>query len=92
MAAGLLGGGSRFLGINEDTGRFLAEAIAGELAEHLYLISSAVARSDNDTTAQHQTLHTAARIIHPRPLRLTGPEGTASSATPSPERAPHRTA
>ena len=51
MAAGLLGGGSRFLGINEDTGRFLAEAIAGELAEHLYLISSAVARSDNDTTA-----------------------------------------
>jgi citrate synthase len=29
LAAGLLGGGSRFLGVTEDTGRFLAEAIAG---------------------------------------------------------------
>ena len=28
MAAGLLGGGSRFLGVTEDTGRFLAEALA----------------------------------------------------------------
>ncbi|MFI7500687.1 hypothetical protein ACIBVL_19725 [Streptomyces sp. NPDC049687] len=28
MAAGLLGGGSRFLGVAEDTGRFLAEVIA----------------------------------------------------------------
>jgi citrate synthase len=29
LAAGLLGGGSRFLGVTEDTGAFLAEAIAG---------------------------------------------------------------
>ncbi len=29
LAAGLLGGGSRFLGVTEDTGRFLAEVIAG---------------------------------------------------------------
>lgn len=29
VAAGLLGGGSRFLGVTEDTGRFLAEAVAG---------------------------------------------------------------
>ncbi len=29
LAAGLLGGGSRFLGVSEDTGRFLAEALAG---------------------------------------------------------------
>ncbi len=29
FAAGLLGGGSRFLGVTEDTGRFLAEALAG---------------------------------------------------------------
>jgi citrate synthase len=29
LAAGLLGGGSRFLGVTEDTGRFLAEALAG---------------------------------------------------------------
>jgi citrate synthase len=30
LAAGLLGGGSRFLGVTEDTGRFLAETLAGE--------------------------------------------------------------
>jgi citrate synthase len=29
LAAGLLGGGSRFLGVTEDTGRFLADALAG---------------------------------------------------------------
>jgi citrate synthase len=29
LAAGLLGGGSRFLGVTEDTGVFLAEALAG---------------------------------------------------------------
>ncbi|MBE1491511.1 citryl-CoA lyase [Plantactinospora soyae] len=29
LAAGLLGGGSRFLGVTEDCGRFLADAIAG---------------------------------------------------------------
>ena len=28
MAAGLLGGGSRYLGVTEDCGRFLAEALA----------------------------------------------------------------
>src|SRR2546423_12146785 len=28
MAAGLLGGGSRFLGVTEDTGRFLASVLA----------------------------------------------------------------
>ena len=35
LAAGLLGGGSRFLGVTEDTGRFLADALAaaGELSE-----------------------------------------------------------
>lgn len=29
LAAGLLGGGSRFLGVSEDTGAFLADALAG---------------------------------------------------------------
>src|SRR5437763_13096300 len=29
LAAGLLGGGSRFLGVTADTGRFLAEVLAG---------------------------------------------------------------
>jgi citrate synthase len=33
MAAGLLGGGSRFLGVTEDTGRFLAETITGHEGE-----------------------------------------------------------
>lgn len=36
MAAGLLGGGSRFLGVTEDTGRFLADVlatVAGQLPE-----------------------------------------------------------
>ncbi len=33
LAAGLLGGGSRFLGVTEDTGRFLGEVLAG-LDEH----------------------------------------------------------
>lgn len=32
MAAGLLGGGSRFLGVIEDAGRFLAAALAGRTA------------------------------------------------------------
>src|SRR5882757_9169010 len=29
LAAGLLGGGSRYLGVTEDTGRFLADALGG---------------------------------------------------------------
>jgi citrate synthase len=32
LAAGLLGGGSRFLGVTEDAGRFLADALAGAQA------------------------------------------------------------
>ncbi|HSR85631.1 MAG TPA: citryl-CoA lyase [Streptosporangiaceae bacterium] len=33
MAAGLLGGGSRYLGVTEDCGRFLAEALAGRTGD-----------------------------------------------------------
>ena len=33
LAAGILGGGSRFLGVTEDTGRFLADVLAGA-AQH----------------------------------------------------------
>ncbi len=33
VAAGLLGGGSRFLGVTEDTGRFLDDALAAHVAE-----------------------------------------------------------
>jgi citrate synthase len=32
IAAGLLGGGSRFLGVTEDAGRFLSDALAGQAA------------------------------------------------------------
>jgi citrate synthase len=32
LAAGLLGGGSRFLGVTEDAGRFLDDALAGQVA------------------------------------------------------------
>ncbi|WP_214108875.1 citryl-CoA lyase [Acrocarpospora catenulata] len=35
LAAGLLGGGSRFLGVTEDTGRFLAEHLEGVAWEEL---------------------------------------------------------
>src|SRR3954468_6641295 len=34
MAAGLLGGGSRYLGVTEDTGRFLADTLA-TVGDHL---------------------------------------------------------
>jgi citrate synthase len=34
LAAGLLGGGSRFLGVTEDTGRFLADVLSGVGAPH----------------------------------------------------------
>lgn len=37
LAAGLLGGGSRFLGVTEDCGRFLADALAARRAEGLEL-------------------------------------------------------
>lgn len=33
IAAGLLGGGSRFLGVTEDTGRFLAKTLAGVMGD-----------------------------------------------------------
>src|SRR5580692_5078228 len=33
MAAGLLGGGSRYLGVTEDCGRFLADALAAHVGD-----------------------------------------------------------
>jgi citrate synthase len=45
MAAGLLGGGSRFLGVTEDTGRFLADTLAGDTSgDYDALATDAVAR------------------------------------------------
>jgi citrate synthase len=46
MAAGLLGGGSRYLGVTEDCGRFLRDALATHAAE-----GGAAAESDADYDA-----------------------------------------
>ncbi|MFZ0323548.1 MAG: citryl-CoA lyase [Actinomycetes bacterium] len=40
LAAGLLGGGSRFLGVTEDCGRFLADALSSQTSGNLPLPSS----------------------------------------------------
>src|SRR4051812_18709443 len=49
MAAGLLGGGSRFLGVTEDTGRFLAETLVEAGTERDYdAIALAAVRKAKD--------------------------------------------
>lgn len=53
IAAGLLGGGSRFLGVTEDTGKFLAEAVAG--------LGDTGGWSDSDWDDVARTAITAAR-------------------------------
>ena len=45
LAAGLLGGGSRFLGVTEDTGRFLADALAEAAGIHSRRTTRAGTRS-----------------------------------------------
>ncbi|MFC3505601.1 citryl-CoA lyase [Micromonospora krabiensis] len=47
LAAGLLGGGSRFLGVTEDSGRFLADTLAeaGEVTDYDALALEAVTRA-----------------------------------------------
>ncbi|WP_212908677.1 citryl-CoA lyase [Streptomyces sp. TS71-3] len=48
LAAGLLGGGSRFLGVTEDTGRFLAGALAEAEREHGALPGTSAGGADED--------------------------------------------
>jgi len=50
MAAGLLGGGSRFLGVTEDCGRFLADALADALTDADALAGADVPTSDVPTS------------------------------------------
>jgi len=56
MAAGLLGGGSRYLGVTEDCGRFLRDALATHAAE-----GGATAESDADYDAIARTAITRQR-------------------------------
>ena len=55
LAAGLLGGGSRFLGVTEDTGRFLAAALSG---------AASAPQSDADFDELARTAVQAARAAH----------------------------
>ncbi|MET8547542.1 citryl-CoA lyase [Micromonospora zamorensis] len=50
LAAGLLGGGSRFLGVTEDCGRFLADTLAGagEVTDYEALALDAVTRAKQE--------------------------------------------
>ncbi|MGC5307820.1 citryl-CoA lyase [Micromonospora zamorensis] len=50
LAAGLLGGGSRFLGVTEDCGRFLADTLAGagEVTDYDALALDAVTRAKQE--------------------------------------------
>ena len=59
MAAGLLGGGSRYLGVTEDCGRFLAEA----LAAHTGQLPESEAGWDEVATAAVQAQRTAGRLV-----------------------------
>jgi citrate synthase len=59
MAAGLLGGGSRYLGVTEDCGRFLADA----LAAHTGPLPDTEAGWDEMATAAVQAQRTAGRLV-----------------------------
>jgi citrate synthase len=64
LAAGLLGGGSRFLGVTEDAGRFLAAALAEHLAGGDALPSSDQGWDD--------VARTAVRAVHASGRRVPG--------------------
>lgn len=59
MAAGLLGGGSRYLGVTEDCGRFLADA----LAAHSGPLPDADEGWDEVATAAIQAQRTAGKLV-----------------------------
>jgi len=59
LAAGLLGGGSRYLGVTEDCGRFLADA----LAAHNGPLPDSDAGWDEVATAAVQARRTAGRLV-----------------------------
>jgi citrate synthase len=62
LAAGLLGGGSRFLGVTEDTGRLLSETIAAHAADGGEFPTSAAAFDELARSAVH-SCRTAGALI-----------------------------
>jgi citrate synthase len=60
LAAGLLGGGSRFLGVTEDAGRFLTDALAGRAGRALPVDD---AQWDDLARGTVQAQHAAGRYI-----------------------------
>jgi citrate synthase len=75
IAAGLLGGGSRFLGVTEDTAQFLAEALAGEPvptdeAGYDALALGAVRRARADRQLVPGLGHHLHKVSDPRTPRL----------------------
>jgi citrate synthase len=86
LAAGLLGGGSRFLGVTEDAGRFLAETLAGaggplpeDEAGWDALALAAVRRARDDGRLIPGLGHPVHKVTDPRTpalLRIAEQEGT----------------
>jgi citrate synthase len=80
MAAGLLGGGSRFLGVTEDTGRFLAETLVGAGTERDYdaIALAAVRRAKDEHRLVPGLGHPVHKELDPRTpvlIRIAEEEG-----------------
>jgi citrate synthase len=83
LAAGLLGGGSRFLGVTEDAGRFLAAALAGQPvpaddAGYEALALAAVTRARAAGQLVPGLGHPVHKVTDPRTpalIRIAGEEG-----------------
>lgn len=74
LAAGLLGGGSRFLGVTEDTGRFLAETLveAGTERDYDVIARAAVQRAREERRLVPGLGHPVHKQADPRTAVLIG--------------------
>jgi citrate synthase len=80
LAAGLLGGGSRFLGVTEDTGRFLAETLveAGTERDYDVIALAAVRRAKDEHRLIPGLGHPVHKDVDPRTpvlIRIAEEEG-----------------
>nr|WP_296068146.1 citryl-CoA lyase [uncultured Actinoplanes sp.] len=80
LAAGLLGGGSRFLGVTEDTGRFLAETLvaAGTERDYEVIALAAVRRAKEEHRLIPGLGHPVHKEVDPRTpvlIRIAEEEG-----------------
>jgi citrate synthase len=80
LAAGLLGGGSRFLGVTEDTGRFLAETLveAGTERDYDVIARAAVLRAKDEHRKIPGLGHPVHKDVDPRTpvlIRIAEEEG-----------------